>query len=152
MPSPFSRNPRASARAGRLGDGVQEVLPGCRLPAPCPNAQGYPLMSRPYFAWLPVVRPASRKQAQGGRARRRSVFLQVEPLERRWLLTNVHFIQSNYPVNEAETDALITITLDSPPVGSVTADLIVGNGTAQLGTDYTYGTMTLLVTIDAASS
>ena len=77
------------------------------------------------------------KRSRGRIKPKRSIPLQLESLEKRWMMTVVQFETSNFLVGEQSGEALITAQLDAPSSSVVHVNYTTSNGTAVAGTNYT---------------
>jgi hypothetical protein len=87
--------------------------------------------------WGQVEKSFLGKSRRAAKTPRRKVTLEIEPLERRVLLTTVGFSNTSPSVLETAGNATVTVTLDAASSQTITVDYATSfGGSATAGTDY----------------
>jgi RHS repeat-associated protein len=98
-----------------------------------------------FRTWSRFLRGLRRQTGKvTGKPPRRKVLLEIEPLERRFLMTTVGFSTSSPSVLETAGNATITVTLDASSSQTITVGYATSSGTASAPANYSSvsGTLT----------
>src|ERR1041384_4497123 len=120
---------------------------------PCLRKESWPMLWTRH-AWLRRLFTGNNKNpSKPAKPRGRKVPLEVEPLERRWLLTTVSFHASSYSGTEGTT-VQVQVDLNAATYQEVTVHLasVGGMGTATEGTDYTLPTAAISIPAGSVSA